>query len=141
MFIKKLLPLSLFAASLGCGGYSAMPPKTLPLKGKVTMASGSPLKSGVIRLDAIEIGKGTDCQARIQSDGTFTPISFGSEGIQPGKYRVYIDPASMMVYSNGKPAMTSEGSAVPRKFFSPESTTIKVEVTDSSTEVGTIQLR
>jgi hypothetical protein len=125
MRIVFLLGLSML--SLGCGNPAAnMPsPETVAVTGKAVKADGSPITSGSIRF-AIPDGPGA--HSELKADGTFALKSFGGkEGAMPGKYKVYLDSKAL--------------GNMDKKFLDEKTTTVNVEITKDTKDVGTITFK
>ena len=77
--------------------------------------------------------EGADAYGEITSGGTFVVKSYGGrEGLRPGSYIAYIDPASVMqTDSSGKKAVMKPGLNVPVTFLKPETSKWKFEVGES----------
>ena len=117
-------------ATAGCGinPESMSPPETVVVTGKAVQPNGSPISGGRIRFAPIEGAAGAEAYAEIKSDGTFTLQSFGGrDGAMPGNYKVSL---------SGK-AMTG----IAAKFQTPETSTIKMEITKEKTVLGVIKFQ
>lgn len=95
-FALASLTLTAPLALSGCGVPDPAPPvvKVYPVKGKVLLADGSPLKEGhvwfVPTKDSV-----LNSYGEISADGSFT-LNTGSsgEGAPPGEFKVRIEPAA-----------------------------------------------
>jgi hypothetical protein len=114
----------------GCGSSiaSMAPPETVVVTGKAVMASGQPITGARIRFAPAEGATGAESYAELKNDGTFTLQSFGGkDGTMPGVYRV-------AVYGKG-------ATSVPAKLQNVESSTIKIEITKETKDLGTIKFQ
>ena len=84
------LGLALSAILTGCGGQDGAPPSmtTYPVKGKVVLADGKPLSSGVVVFALPE--KGMEFEAPLESDGSFAIKTSYGEGAPEGSYKIRI---------------------------------------------------
>lgn len=113
---------------VGCGNSitSMGPPETVVVTGKAVLASGQPITGARIRFAPAEGATGAESYADLKADGTFTLQSFGGkDGTMPGTYRV-------AVYGKG-------ATSVPAKLQNVESSTIKIEITKETRDLGTIK--
>ncbi|WP_145952095.1 carboxypeptidase regulatory-like domain-containing protein [Paludisphaera borealis] len=74
----------------GCGSSDSAPTSmtTYPVKGKVLLADGKPLASGVVVFALPE--KGMEFEAPLESDGSFALKSSYGEGAPEGSYKIRI---------------------------------------------------
>jgi hypothetical protein len=74
----------------GCGDPGGAPASmtTYPVKGKVVLADGKPLSSGVVVFALPE--KGMEFQAPLEPDGSFALKSSYGEGAPEGSYKIRI---------------------------------------------------
>lgn len=90
------LPLGAPLALSGCGVSDPAPPvvKVYPVKGKVLLADGSPLKEGHIWFVPTKDSV-LNSYGEISADGSFT-LNTGTsgEGAPPGEFKVRIEPAA-----------------------------------------------
>jgi hypothetical protein len=86
------LGVALSALAAGCGDPDAAPAamKTYPVKGKVVLADGKPLASGVVVLASPE--KGMEFEAPLEPDGSFRVKTAYGDGAPEGSYQVRIQP-------------------------------------------------
>jgi hypothetical protein len=84
------LGIALSALLSGCGDSDSAPTslKTYPVKGKVVLADGKPLASGVVVFALPE--KGMEFEAPLDSDGAFSLKSSYGEGAPEGSYKIRI---------------------------------------------------
>jgi hypothetical protein len=91
----------------GCGDPNAAKTQTLnPVKGKVLLADGSPLKSGQVAL--VSTTAGTEYSGTINSDGSFEVKTAYGDGAPEGTYKVRID-------AEATPAGSGKGKTASRK--------------------------
>jgi hypothetical protein len=77
--------------SAGCGDSdSPVAMKTYPVKGKVLLADGKPLASGVVVFSLPE--KGMEFESPLESDGSFVLKSSYGDGAPEGSYKIRIQP-------------------------------------------------
>jgi len=84
------LAVALATLVAGCGDPDAAPTamKTYPVKGKVVLADGKPLASGVIVFANAE--KGMEFEAPLGADGAFQIKSSYGDGAPEGSYKIRI---------------------------------------------------
>ena len=88
----KFLTLLLLVLCVGCG-------KNVPLKGKVLDVDGNPITVGMVNFAS---EKGELSRAKIQSDGSYVVGTMKeTDGLPPGKYKVYVTGAEVAVESKG----------------------------------------
>ncbi len=141
-----LLALAVPAGTGGCSRYDLdqPPPPTVKVTGKIVTAGGQPMTSGVLRFEPVASNKGVDAYAELGADGTFTVKSFGNhEGIKPGSYVAYLDPASVMRMdaSGKKMVMKPTAAGIPPAYLKPETTKWRIQVTTSTSDLGTLKLQ
>lgn len=115
----------LIAATAGCQSKSSV----VPVRGKVTM-DGKPLTKGMI---ATLPAAGRGANAIIQPDGTFELRTFAkNDGATVGVHKVAI--VANDAPTNGGPEAGSGKSLVPKRYTSPETSglTIDVQVGDNN---------
>jgi hypothetical protein len=118
-------------AVAGCRGGDSLPSlQVYPVKGKVLLADGTPLKSGWVYL-VPKSGLPVTPSAQLASDGTFSIVTGGSgEGAPAGEYKVRIEAPQF----GGGPK--SKKSPVPFKYTDEDSSglTAKVEAQPNQLE-------
>ncbi len=144
--MKKSFYLGALVILAGCSNPIAnMPtPTTVKVTGKVVLAGGQPLKSGTIRFEPTYVGKGAESYANIQSDGSFTLMSFGEkEGIAPGSYKAYIDPATVQTFDRAAGKMVFNGQAreIPQIYFKADTSRLSIEIGSEASSLGTLKLQ
>jgi hypothetical protein len=88
------LALAILAVLPGCGGVGISTATAYPVKGKVLLADGSPLKEGKIIFLPKE-ANGMPAKGDIGPDGTFSlKTADDREGAPAGVYKVRIEPAA-----------------------------------------------
>src|SRR5215467_1399221 len=106
----------LVLAVVGCKDYTAPPPPGYPVKGKVVLANGSPLRLGRVEFTPLDLSAGREGSAEVAPDGTFQLV--GANGLLPGKYKVTVEPIS---YRTGQ-ARVNRTQKVPDAYLEPETT-------------------
>lgn len=104
-----LLGIVTLGALPGCSDPDAAPAtlQTYPVKGKVLLADGKPLTTGVVVFALPE--KGMEFEAPLESDGSFTLKSSYGDGVPEGSYKIRIQrdvskPAAPKARTSRKPA-------------------------------------
>lgn len=123
------LCLTLFLLSAGCSSTKSIAaPETIVVTGKALQPSGQPIIAGRIRFSPVYGAEGAEAYAEIKPDGTFTLQSFGGrDGVMPGSYKVTL---------SGK-AMTG----IAPKFQDLETTTVKIDITKDTKDLGSIKFQ
>ncbi len=134
-WLSVVLPAALSAFS-GCGQSDRLPHLTVyEVTGKVVLADGKPLSSGVISF----VPKGDlpiTPSANISPDGTFKVITGGSgDGAPPGDYKVRIEAPALQ--SGPK----SKKSLFPFKYTDEDSSEIVVTVRPQENHLDPIVLK
>lgn len=114
----------------GCGSHieSMAPPDTVVVTGKAVLANGQPISGARIRFSPAEGATGAESYAELKADGSFTLQSFGGrDGTMPGTYKVAV--------------MGKGAGSVPAKLQNVESSTIKIEITKETKDLGTIKFQ
>jgi hypothetical protein len=94
------LTIVLPAVLVGCGGDGseirapAAEGEPVPVKGKVTLASGQGVENAVVHFTPVKEGVGRQAQGTTKADGSYelTSTGKGNDGTLPGDYNVYIEP-------------------------------------------------
>jgi hypothetical protein len=128
------------AASSGCGDDASAPSslKTYPVKGKVVLADGKPLSSGVVVFAQPE--KGMEFEAPLESDGSFAVKSSYGEGAPEGSYKIRIQ-SDVSKPGEAKPRPRRAANAPYNSKYSDETSsglTAEVKPTDNSLEPFTL---
>lgn len=102
------------AAVVGCDGSSDLRGggvATVPAKGRIVQADGSPVSGGVITLEPLlDGGSAHQAAGEIQPDGSFELTTVKpKDGATPGKYRVKVE--SKSVKSKKGPEVQAEVAA------------------------------
>ena len=124
----KLLTLLILVLCVGCG-------KNVPLKGKVLDKDGNPITVGMVNF----VSEQGLSRAKIRSDGSYVVGTLKeTDGLPPGKYKVYITGAVLTVPSQRPARPDSMGQLIPpmpdlrdlvaRQYTSEASTPIVCEV-------------
>ncbi len=121
----------LLLAFAGCGmdPASIPPPATIEVTGKAMLPNGQPITSGRINFSPPDGSiAGTESYSNINSDGTFKLQSFGGrDGAMPGTYKVFIRSSANLPLTG-----------VHRKYSSSATTTMIVNITKETKDVGSI---
>jgi hypothetical protein len=123
--MRKLLMFIAVVLLVGCGRYKPPPPPTtVPVKGKILLANGSPVPGGTIHFKPKTPGQFQTGVSEVAKDGSFSATSFNKDdGLQPGEeYTVTVDPVS---YKTGS-AVTIKG--IPMKYQNASTSDLKVKV-------------
>src|SRR5262245_61605810 len=83
--------------SVGCGASfnSTPPPVAYPVRGRVLLANGEPLRAGVVTFQP-KTPPGAEASAELEKDGSFQFTTMArNDGAVPGSYAVSISPYSM----------------------------------------------
>lgn len=110
-----------FAA--GCNRYQPYIPKTVPAGGKVILASGEPLRSGMVTFMPEDITEGREVGGMLDGSGSFK-LDWRDGGAVPGKYIVTIDPGAVLPGKKPDP----KSKSVPAKFKEAQTSTLRVEI-------------
>lgn len=115
---------------LGCGPLGSGTRTLHPAKGKLTLANGSPLTSGLVGLEPN--GSGNRCVGKINSNGTFELQTGDEKGAAIGKYKAYVFfPAG----KGGKSTMPVSAKGIPKKYLESDSTDLEIEITGGDNEL------
>lgn len=110
---------------VGCSRNNPKFEKTVPVRGTVVLANGSPLAGGLITFHPKDLTKG-DAWGAIGSDGRFELGTYGKgDGAMLGIYTVTVEP---IIYDkNGNPR-PNRSLGIPNKYTSVDSSDLAVEV-------------
>lgn len=121
----------LMATAVGCSSNASNmpPPDTVIVTGKAMQPNGQPITGGRIRFAPAEGGKGgAESYADIKPDGTFTLQSFGGkDGTMPGTYKVSVSGKAL--------------AGLNPRYSDPASSTITIEVTKETSNIGSITFK
>jgi hypothetical protein len=119
------------ATAAGCGPNIPAPPSTQPVHGQVKL-NGEPVTKGFVRF-VPEPGKGGRfAEGMIAEDGSYAVAAFkGQAGTLPGEYKVYF--ASQQNAAEGE--SLAPPLDLPKKYLSPETTDLKVTVSDGDNDI------
>jgi hypothetical protein len=121
LLASSVAAFSILAVS-GCTTGSAALPTLIPVKGKVTY-KGRPVTKGFVHFEPD--GYGRAATGMLGSDGTFILTTFKEgDGVVAGEHRIYIN-------GTGK---TPKNELVPKKYVSPSTSKLVVEVDSEHTE-------
>ena len=99
----KLLILLILVLCAGCS-------KNIPLKGKVLDEDGNPITVGMVNF----VSEQGLSRAKIRSDGTYIVGTLKeTDGLPPGKYKVYITGAVVTVPSQRPAKVDPMGQSIP----------------------------
>jgi len=138
---RLLLPLVVVLAVTGCQRSPSMP-AVVPVKGKVLLPGGEPLRGG--RLNFIPKNPsglgGIEPFADIGQDGTFTVTTYQeNDGAIPGAYVVTISPVDYKA-KGGNPVKLPNAGQIPKKYLEEATSDLTADVKGEATEL-TLQLR
>ena len=133
-FSSMLLAFS--AGLAGCGNSDSLPHlQVYEVKGKVVLADGKPLTSGVVSFVSIG-GLPITPSATIASDGTFSVVTGGSgEGAPTGDYKVRIEAPGL------RPDRKSKKSVFPTKYTDEDSSGLVVTVRPQTNQLDPFLLK
>ena len=98
-----LLTFLILFLCVGCG-------KNIPLRGKVLDEDGNPITVGMVNF----VSEQGLSRSAIQSDGSYTVGTLKeTDGLPPGKYKVYISGAIISVPSQRPATVDSMGQTIP----------------------------
>jgi len=120
----------MMVALVGCGTNAASfpPPETVVVTGKALQPNGMPVTGGRIRFAPAEGKAGAESYADIKPDGTFTLQSFGGkDGTMPGTYKVSVSGKAL--------------AGLNPRYSDPASSTITIEVTKETNNIGSITFK
>lgn len=122
---------------VGCSRNNPKFEKTVPVRGTVVLANGSPVSGGLITFHPKDLTKG-NAFASISNDGRFELGTYGKgDGAMLGTYTVTVEP---IVYDkNGNPRPTY--LPIPKKYTSAEASDLTVEVTGEGEQDLKLTLR
>lgn len=88
--ISGVLLAMCIASIVGCAGGKH------PVRGTVTLESGTPLTKGLVVFERVEGGAAITARGDIQSDGRYElSTDKPGDGVPPGKYKVLINPLDL----------------------------------------------
>jgi len=126
-----MFTLLLLAAGCSNDIKSLKPPESVVVIGKALQPNGQPITGGQIRFSSVYVANGPnglESIADIKSDGTFTVKSYSDrDGVVPGTYKLSLSPKAM--------------TGIAAKFQDPESSTIKIEITKETKDLGAIKFQ
>lgn len=129
--------LSATVATMGCSGGSK--PKTIPVKGKVTLA-GQPLTQGSLTFQPIKTAEGyptRPAMGTVNSDGTYEASTFEKgDGVIPGEYKVLV--STMTSGPTLEEPNLPEVWAAPKTYSDPAQSPLKATV--PADHSGTLEL-
>jgi hypothetical protein len=132
--IAAALALALGAA--GCSRLPDAPPQAYPVRGKVVLADGQPLRGGRVVFHPRTGGK--EAVAELGADGSFTLTSFKrDDGALPGDYVVTVIPYT---YKTGNPVAVPQEAQVPQRYWEPETSPLTATVRPELTDVGALKI-
>ena len=137
MTMRRFIPL-LFSIIVVTGCQKSPPPGAVPVKGRVLLADGSPLRSGRICFHPEGQPGGLEAFGEINREGKFKLTTYKLEdGAVPGRYVVTVDPYS---YRNGNLEMPAKNT-IPEQYWDAESSSLIVEIGPGENDLPPLQLR
>jgi hypothetical protein len=127
--VPFLVLITLTLASAGCGRGL---PVLVPVRGKVTLPSGTPIHNGSVTLypDTAKGNKSKELPiGAIDAQGNFTVMTGTREGAPPGWYKVAISAAEQIDPNN--PYFTDW--LIHERYINPETSRLTAEVVESPT--------
>lgn len=125
--VAFLVLIALTLASAGCGPGL---PVLMPVRGKVTLRSGTPVHNGSVTLHP-DVAKGNKSRelpiGAIDAQGNFTVMTGAREGAPPGWYKVAISAAEQVDPNN--PYFTDW--LVHERYINPETSKLTAEVVEN----------
>jgi hypothetical protein len=133
-----LLGLLFVLAGSGCSPSAPAVAKAYPVKGKVVLASGTPISAGRVHLHPRDNAMGVEAFGEIEKDGTFTLTTYAvRDGAVPGHYAVTVEPYS---YKTGNLKL-DKATRIPKRYWEPGTSDLTVEVTSQDNLLPPISLR
>jgi hypothetical protein len=125
--LRKHGLFSALALVLVMGCNRTLPPnrELQPVKGKVVLADGTPLRWGTIILHPVGTSNGNEAQGTINSEGVFGIRTYArdrDDGAVEGEYTVTIE-----TY-RGPQARPNEVTEVPKKYENPNTSGLTLEI-------------
>jgi hypothetical protein len=122
---------------MGCDRNNPKIEKTVPVRGTVTLADGSPLTAGLITFHPKDTTKG-DARGTIGRDGKFEMGTYGTkDGVMLGTFTVTVE--AMMYDRNGN--FTPAPVSIPNKYTDTATSDLTVEVKEEGDQDMKIVLR
>jgi hypothetical protein len=112
---------------VGCGPRfnTKPPPKVYPVRGKVLLANGQPLRVGVVTFHPKQAPLGAEASGELDKEGSFQLTTMvKDDGALPGSYTVSVSPYSM---KSGH-ATATQPTLIPPKYAAPETSGLTAEV-------------
>jgi hypothetical protein len=121
---SPLWPLALVLAAAGCSS------ELVPVAGRVTL-DGQPVANSYVVLYPADGGGASDQVANGRTDaaGVYRLATAGVPGARPGAYRVVVVAQTNEKPPRAKPNPMSIYPAIDRKYFTPDTTPLRMEVT------------
>lgn len=119
-----------------CRSTPDAPPTCYPVRGKVLLSDGTPLRGGRVTFSPKKAGK--IAVGELGADGKFTLTSFRrDDGALPGDYIVTVVPVT---YKTGSPVPVPQANLVPKRFQEEHRSTLAVTVKSEENDL-TLTLR
>ncbi len=126
-----LCGLMLVFLCVGCSRNNPKFQKTVPVRGTVVLANGSPVTAGLITFHPKDLTKG-DAWGMIGSDGRFELGTYKKDdGAMLGTYTVTVEPKVYDKNGNLRPANVP----IPKKYTSAETSDLTVEITQGEDDL------
>jgi predicted small lipoprotein YifL len=132
--MSRTLMIALFAlAAAGCGSKG---PVLVPVSGKV-LVNGKPAEHAIVVLHPVTASDQPKPRGTVATDGSFTlTTNVTGDGAPPGEYRVTVEQ-----WLAGAKADDPPTSRLPAKYAKPETSGLTATVTDTATELKTIEIK
>jgi hypothetical protein len=141
MIRRGTLLLAALAFLAGCSSKGPVIPEAIPVKGKVLLPSGQPLRAGRVELLGKKNPPGYESFGDIEHDGSFT-LNFKAtgDGAVPGEYVATI---STMNYraKGGSPKRIPNAAEVPKRYQDPNTSDLHVTIEPGKENFLTLKLK
>lgn len=112
--------------------------KTTSVRGQVILASGAPVRGGLVTLHPKDTSK-SEARGTIDKDGRFTLGTYKiNDGAMPGQYTVTVEPIVFDQRGNPRPARSL---GIPPQYANEELSGLAVEIKDQESQELNLVLR